>query len=64
VTGKNLRLLGLERSPAWQPDIYEIISELKSELVKGGSIYTSAEMEKLAGKLAEYEIMLERLISH
>jgi len=64
MTGKNLRLLGLERSPAWQPDIHEIIAELKSELGKGGSVYTSAEMEKLAGKLAEYEIMLERLISH
>ena len=64
MTGKNLRLLGIERSPAWQPDIHEIISELKSELEKGEPIYTSAEMEKLAQKLAEYEAMLERLNSH
>jgi len=64
MTAKNLRLLGLERSPAWQPDIHETIAELKSELEKGAAVYTSTEMEKLAGKLAEYETMLERLNSH
>lgn len=64
MTGKNLRLLGTERSPAWQPDIHEIIAELKSELEKGEPVYTPAEMEKLAFKLAEYETMLARLNSH
>jgi len=64
MTGKNLRLLGIERSPAWQPDIHEIISELECELGKGGSVYTSKEIEKLAQKLTEYEAMLERLNSH
>lgn len=64
MTAKNLRLLGVERSSAWQPDIHEIISELKSELGKGAAVYSSTEMEKLAGKLAEYETMLERLNSH
>lgn len=61
MSGKNLRLLGMEHSTARQPDIHEIISELKSELEKGGQLYTSAELEKLAQKLAEYETMLERL---
>ena len=64
MTGKNLRLLGIERPPAWQPDIREMISELECELGKGESVYTSTEMEKLAQKLTEYETMLERLNSH
>lgn len=64
MSGKNLRLLGIERSAAWQPDIHEIIAELKSELEKGEPVYTPAEMEKLSQKLTEYETMLERLNSH
>jgi len=64
MAGKNLRLLGLERSPAWQPSIHEVIAELNSELEKGAAVYTSTEMEKLAQKLAEYKTMLERLNSH
>lgn len=63
MSGKNLRLLGLERSPAWQPGIGEIIAELKLELEKGASVYTPKELEKLSLKLAEYEFMLERLNS-
>ena len=63
MSGKNLVLLGIERSATWQPSIHEIIAELKSELEKGEPVYTSAEMEKLARKLAEYETMLERLNS-
>jgi len=63
MSGKNLRLLGIERSPAWQPSIHEIIAELKSELEKGAPVYTPAELEKLADKLAEYETMLVRLNS-
>jgi len=64
MTGKNLRLLGMEHSPVWQPSIHDIIAELKSELEKGEPVYTPAEMEKLAYKLAEYETMLARLNSH
>lgn len=63
MSGKNLRLLGLERSPAWQPSIGEIIAELKLELEKGEPLYTPKELEKLSLKLAEYERMLERLNS-
>ena len=63
MSSKNLRLLGLERSPAWQPGIHEIIAELKTELAKGEPVYTPAELEKLARKLAEYELMFERLNS-
>ena len=61
MTGKNLRLLGVERSTAWQPSIHEIISELKTELEKGESVYSQEEIGKLAGKLAEYEFILQRL---
>ena len=64
MIGKNLRLLGIERSAAWQPSIHEIISELKSELEKGEAVYTQAELETLTAKLAEYETMLARLNSH
>ncbi len=64
MTGKNLRLLGQERSAAWQPDIHDIITELKCELAKGAPVYTPAELGKLAQKLADYESMLERLNSH
>jgi len=63
MSGKNLRLLGLERSPAWQPTVQEIIAELKLELEKGEPLYTPAELAKLTQKLAEYELMLERLNS-
>jgi len=64
MSAKNLRLLGIERSTSWQPDIHDSIAELKCELAKGEPVYTPAELEKLARKLAEYETMLERLISH
>jgi hypothetical protein len=63
MTGKNLRLLGEEKSPLWQPTLQEIIAELQSELAKGEAVYTPAELNKLARKLEEYEFMLERLIS-
>lgn len=64
MNDKNLRLLGIERSPAWQPDIHEMIAELKCELEKGLDIYSQAELTKLEMKLADYEMMLERLNSH
>jgi len=62
MSSKNLRLLGLERSPAWQPSIFEIIAELKSELAKGEPVYTPEELRKLAQKLADYEKMAERML--
>ena len=62
MSGKNLRLLGIERSAAWQPSIYETISELKAELEKGELVYTADELDRLTRKLAEYECMLKRLL--
>jgi len=62
MTGKNLRLLGLERSPAWQPTMEEIIAELQAELRRGEAVYTRDELNKLAEKLADYEFMLERML--
>ena len=61
MSGKNLRLLGIERSAAWQPSIHEIIADLKAELEKGTKVYTPNELDKLTRKLAEYEFMLQRL---
>ena len=63
MSGKNLRLLGQERSPAWQPTIHEIIAELQAELAKGEAVYTAAELARLARKLADYELMLQRMLS-
>jgi hypothetical protein len=64
MSGKNLRLLGIEPSPATQPDIHEMIAGLKSELEKGLGVYSPAELTKLEMKLADYELMLQRLNSH
>jgi formate dehydrogenase maturation protein FdhE len=63
LSGKNLRILGLERASAWQPTIHEVIAELKAELAKGEALYTPEELEKLSRKLEEYEQMLERLLN-
>jgi hypothetical protein len=63
MSGKNLRLLGLEKSPAWQPTIHEVIAELRAELAKGEAVYSPAELARLALKLADYECMLQRLLS-
>lgn len=63
MSGKNLQLLGLERSPAWQPDIHELISALKSEIGKGLEVYSKDELQKLETKLAYYEMTLVRLNS-
>ena len=63
MSGKNLRLLGVERSPTWQPTIQEVIAELKVELARGEAVYSPEELGKLSRKLAEYEQMLERLLS-
>ena len=60
--GKNLRLLGLEPSAAWQPDIHATIAALKAELAKGEQVYSAAELDRLTAKLADYEFMLQRLL--
>ena len=62
MSGKNLRLLGIERSTAWQPTIDETIAELKTELAKGERVYTAAELDRLTAKLADYESMRQRLL--
>lgn len=62
MSGKNLRLLGLERSSAWQPTMEETIAELRAELARGEAVYTRGELNKLTQKLADYEFMLERML--
>ena len=61
MSGKNLRLLGIDRSAAWQPTIHETISELKAEMEKGELVYSREEIGKLSRKLTEYEVMLQRM---
>lgn len=63
MTGKNLRLLGQEESPARQPTIQEIIAELQQEVAKGEAVYTRDELRRLERKLADYEQMLHTLTS-
>jgi len=63
MSGRNLRLLGLEKAPAWQPTMEETIAALRAELAKGDAVYTPAELEQLARKLADYEFMRQRMIS-
>jgi len=62
MSDKNLRLLGIERSSAWQPSIHEIIADLKAEIAKGESVYAPDELQKLTKKLEDYEFMLERML--
>ena len=63
MTGRNLRLLGLEESPNRQPSIQEMIAELRMELAKGEAVYTADELRILARKLAEYERFLENMLA-
>lgn len=63
MNGKNLRLLGEEQSPAGQPTMQEMIAALQTELAKGEAVYTRAELDKLERKLADYEFMLQRLLT-
>jgi hypothetical protein len=63
MSGKNLRLLGTERSPAWQPTVDELIAELQAELARGEAVYTTAELELLGRKLADYQLMRQRIDS-
>ena len=64
MTGrKNLWLLGREESPGRQPTIQEIIADLKREIEQGPAVYTDKELAILERKLAEYETLLERMLS-
>jgi hypothetical protein len=63
MSGKNLRLLGLEKSPAEQPTMEETIAELQAELARGEAVYTPDDLAHLARKLEDYEFMLQRMIS-
>ena len=51
MTGKNLRLLGTERSPAWQPDIHEIIAELKKQRITDFKNIKYRQMREVLRKL-------------
>lgn len=62
MKGKNMILLGIEHSNAWQPSIHETIAALQAEIAKGESVYTPEELKKLTGKLEDYEFMLERML--
>ena len=62
--GKNLWLLGREESPGRQPTIQEIIADLKREIGQGLAAYSEQELAILQRKLAEYETLLEQMLSH
>ena len=64
MNGKNLRLLGREEGPGRQPTIQETIADLRREIERGRAVYSEQELAILAGKLAEYEALLERMMSH
>jgi hypothetical protein len=64
VSARNLRLLGDEKSPLWQPSLQEIIAELQAELSKGEQVYSPEELRHLERKLADYEQMLTTLLNH
>lgn len=63
MSAKNLRLLGLEPSPARQPTMEETIAALQAELARGEAIYNKDELDTLARKLADYEYMLQRMLA-
>lgn len=64
MSGKNLRLLGREEGPGSQPTIQETIAALRREIDLGSSVYSEDELDLLERKLAEYELFLERMLSH
>ncbi|TWJ17554.1 hypothetical protein [Geobacter argillaceus] len=64
TSGKNLRLLGREKGPGRQPTIQEIIVDLQREIEQGLAVYSEQELAILERKLAEYETLLERMLSH
>ena len=61
MEGKNMHLLGRERSPNWQPTIQEIIADLQEELTRGAAVYTVDELRILERKLADYEQLFRGL---
>lgn len=62
MTDKNLRLLGREKSPNWQPSIQEMISDLQTEISRGETVYSLEELRLLEDKLADYEQTLRNLL--
>lgn len=62
MTGKNLRLLGMEESPNRQPSIQEIIRDLREEIARGEAVYTVEELRLLERKLDDYEQTLRVLL--
>lgn len=63
MSGRNLRLLGLEEAPGSQPTIQELIAALRREIALGTDVYSEEELALLERKLAEYEFLLERMLS-
>lgn len=64
ANGKDACLLNSENCPNRSMSIVEIIAKLKTEIGKGSTVYTSAELETLNSKLAEYQVFLERMQSN
>lgn len=62
MTGKNLRLLGEEESPARQPSIIEMVRALETEISRGTDVYTPAELARLEAKLTESRELLQLLL--
>jgi hypothetical protein len=62
--GKDACLLNSDNCPNRSMSIIEIIAKLKTEIAKGSSVYTDAELKTLGGKLSEYELFLERMQSN
>ena len=58
---KNLRLLGLEESPARQSSLQETIAALRGEIDKGAVVYNREELATLERKLTEAEGLLRAL---
>ncbi len=63
MSGRNLRLLGLEEGPGSQPTIQETIAALRHEIGRGSAVYSAQELALLERKLAEYELLLERMLA-
>ena len=62
--GKDACLLNSDNCPNKTMSIVEIIAKLKLEIAKGSSVYTDDEMNTLKGKLSEYELFMERMMSN
>ena len=62
--GKDACLLNSDNCPNRSMSIVEIIAKLKTEIAKGSSVYTGEELSTLKGKLSEYEVFMERMMSN